>query len=107
METRDWFGFKLSRNGDLLTDSLHKYSVLSDELFDTGYFPGFPVGFLSDDDPREAVHPGDTISLEMDCIEKDHYDFVTQAQLEIAGYFPLFSGPPSNVVSNIDNAELR
>lgn len=106
IEQRDWFGFKVHKNGDMLTDSLEKYAVLSDELFDTGYFPGLPVAFLSDDDPREAVNKGDTISLEMHCIEKAYYDFVTEAQLEIAGYYPLFSGPPSNVVSNIDRGAL-
>jgi hypothetical protein len=105
-EQRDWFGFKLRKNNDLLTDSLIKYSVVSDELFDTGYFPGLPVGFLSDDNPREAVEPGDTITLELNCIEKAYYDFVNEAQLEITGYYPLFSGPPSNVTSNIDNGAL-
>lgn len=105
-EVNDWFGFKLIKNSDLLTDSLYKYSVLSDEIFDSGYFSGLPVGFLSDDDPREAIYPADTITLELNCIEEAYYNFVTEAQLEIAGYYPLFSGPPSNVVSNIDNGAL-
>jgi hypothetical protein len=105
-EQRDWFGFKLYKNSDILTDSLDKYAVLSDELFDTGYIPGIPVAFLSDDDPREAVNTGDTIGLELHCIEQAYYDFVTEAQLEIAGYYPLFSGPPSNVSSNIKNGAL-
>ncbi len=103
VDQRDWFGFKLIKNNDVLTDSLTKYSILSDDLFDTGYFPGMPVGFLSDDNPREAVHAGDTVTLEMDCIEEAYYNFVTEAQLEIAGNYPLFSGPPANVISNIDN----
>jgi len=105
-EIRDWFGFKLYKNSDLLTDSLYKYYVMSDELFDSGYFTGLPVGWLSDDYPRQAVHPGDTVSLEMNCIEEAYYDFVTEAQLEIYGYYPLFSGPPSNVTSNIDNGAV-
>jgi hypothetical protein len=105
-EIRDWFGYTLKKNSDLLTDTLYKYSVLSDEIFDSGYFPGLPVGFLSDDDPREAVHPGDTITFELNCIEESYYNFVSDAQLEIAGNFPLFSGPPSNIVSNIDNGAL-
>lgn len=100
---RDWFGFKLIKNSDMLTDSLMKYSVLSDDLFDSGYFPGLPVGFLSDDDPRQAVHPGDTVTFELNCIEEVYYNFVTEAQLEIVGNYPLFSGPPANVVSNLTN----
>ena len=105
-ELRDWFGFKFYKNSDLLTDSLYNYSVMSDELFDDGYFPGLPVGFLSDDDPRQAVHPGDTVTFELNCIEESYYNFVIEAQIEIAGYYPLFSGPQSNVVSNIDNGAM-
>jgi hypothetical protein len=105
LDQRDWFGFKLIKNSDLLTDSLVKYSVISDDLFDTGYFPGLPVGFLSDDNPREEVTPGDTITLEMDCIDQAYYYFVSDAQIEIAGYNPLFSGPPANVYSNIEGAQ--
>lgn len=105
-ETRDWFGIKLIKNSDLLTDSLSKYSVLSDELFDTGYLPGLPVGFLSDDEQREALHPGDTLTFELNCIEESYFSFVSEAQLEIAGNFPLFSGPPSNITSNIDRGAM-
>ena len=105
-EIREWFGFKLIKNGILLSSTLEQYSVLSDEIFDSGYFPGFPVGFLSDDESDEVVYPGDTITFELNCIEQSYYNFVNEAQWEIAGNFPLFSGPPSNVVSNIDNGAM-
>ncbi len=105
-EIREWFGFKLMKNSDILTDTLYKYTIISDEIFDGGYFPGLPVGFLSDDDPREALHPGDTLTFELNCIDEPYYNFISEAQLEIAGNFPLFSGPPSNVVSNIDNGAM-
>ena len=61
------------------------------------------MGFLSDDDPEEAVQPGDTITFELQSITQNYYNFVVDAQLEIAGNNPLFSGPSSNVRSNIDN----
>jgi hypothetical protein len=105
-EQRDWFGFKLYKNSELLTKSLEQYSVLSDELFDDGYFPGLPVGFLSDDESDEVLYPGDTVTFELNCIEEAYFNFVSEAQLEIAGNFPLFSGPPSNVISNIDNGAM-
>ncbi len=105
-EQRDWFGFKLIKNSDMLTDSLMKYTVLSDDLFDSGYFPGMPVGYLSDDDPRQAIHSGDTVTFELNCIEQAYYNFVTEAQLEINAKYPLFSGPPANVISNIDNGAM-
>ena len=102
-EQRDWFGFKLIKNGILLSKSLEEYSVLSDDIFDDGYFPGLPVGFLSDDESEQAVHPGDTVTLELNCIEESYYNFVSEAQLEIYGYNPLFSGPSANITSNLNN----
>jgi hypothetical protein len=106
VEQRDWFGFRIWKNGVLLTDSLSSYTVFSDDLFDSGYLPGFPVGFLSDDDPRERVYPGDTIVFELESIDEAYYDFVSDAQLELIGNIPLFSGPPANVSSNIDNGAM-
>ncbi len=47
--------------------------------------------------------PGDTVTLELNSIDQAYYDFVGDAQLEIWGNNPLFSGPPANVRSNIDN----
>lgn len=105
-EQKDWFSFKFIKNGDLLTDTLMKYTVLADDLFDDGGFNGLPVGFLNDDDPRQAVHPGDTVTLEMNSIEQVFYDFISEAQLEIAGNNPLFSGPPANVRTNISNGGM-
>lgn len=102
-EQLDWFGFKTIKNSIYLTNTLSEYSVLSDDIFDSGYFPGLPVGFLSDDETDQAVYPGDTITFELNCIEEAYYNFVTQAQTEIAGNIPLFSGPPANVATNLNN----
>ncbi len=106
VEQRDWFGFRIRKNGILLTDSLSTYQVFSDDLFNSGYLPGFPVGFLSDDDPRQRVHPGDTIIFELESIDQAYYDFVSDAQLEMIGNVPLFSGPSANVKSNISNGGM-
>jgi len=105
-DQRDWFSFKLRKNRELLTDTLIKYSVFSDDLFDDGYLPGLPVGFLSDDDPLQSGTSGDTITLELNAIEQVFFDFISGAQQEIVGNNPLFSGPPANVVSNISNGAM-
>ncbi len=101
--TQDWYGFKIWKNSDLLTDTLIKHSVQSDDFFNDSYLFGLPVGFLSDEDPREALLPGDTITLELNCIEQPYYQFILDAQSAIMGNNPLFSGPPANVSTNIDN----
>lgn len=105
-EQRDWFGFRIRKNGILLTDSLSAYTTFSDDLFDDGYLPGFPVGFLSDDDPRQKVNPGDTVVFELESIDQAYYNFVNDAQLEMIGNVPLFSGPPANIRTNISNGGM-
>lgn len=101
--SREWYNFKIWKNSDLLTDTLIKYSVQSDDFFNGNYIFGLPVGFLSDDEPREALQEGDTVTFELNSIDQEYYNFVTDAQLEIFGNNPLFSGPPANVSSNIKN----
>jgi len=99
---REWYNFKIWKNSDLLTDTLIKYSVQTDDFFNGIYIFGLPVGFLSDEDPREALLEGDTVTFELNSIDQNYYNFVVDAQLEIFGNNPLFSGPPANVRSNIE-----
>ena len=106
VEQKDLFGFRIRKNSVLLSDSLSNYTTFSDDLFNSGYLPGFPVGFLSDDDPRQRVHPGDTVTFELESIDQAYYDFVSDAQLEMVGNIPLFSGPSANIRSNISNGGL-
>lgn len=101
--SRNYYGFRLLKNGQPLTERLFDYTVQTDDFFNGSYIFGLPVGFLSDDDPDEAVVPGDTVTFELNSIDRAFYDFVVDAQLEILGNNPLFSGPPANVRSNINN----
>jgi len=100
---RDWYSFKIWRNGELLNDQLSEQMVQSDDFINGEYIYGLPVGFLSDSDPGEALQPGDTVTLELNSVGQDYFDFISDAQLEIFGNNPLFSGPPANVHSNIGN----
>ncbi len=102
----EWYNYKLSRNGIPLNANLADYTVQPDEFVVNGRIYGLPVGFLNDDDEQEAVAPGDTILLEVNSITEEFYDFITEAQNELFGNNPLFSGPPANVKSNIDNGAL-
>ncbi|HER08642.1 MAG TPA: DUF4249 domain-containing protein [Bacteroides sp.] len=100
---REWYGFKIWKNSDLLTDELSDYRVQSDDFVNGKYIYGLPVGFLTDSDPRQTLLPGDTVTLELNSIGEDFFDFISDAQLEIMGNNPLFSGPSANVHSNIGN----
>ena len=105
--TKDWYGIRFWKNSDLLTKTLIDYNVQSDDFYNGKYlFYGIPIGFYSDDEPDELLLPGDTVTLELHSIESNYYDFVGDAQLEIFGNNPLFSGPSANIRSNIDNGAM-
>lgn len=104
--SRQFYNYKILRNGELLTDTLIEFISQSDELFNGNYLYALPVTFLNDDDPDEAVKTGDFVTLEMSSIPEDYYYFISDARSEIFGSVPIFSGPPANVRSNISGDAL-
>jgi len=102
----NYYNFKLWRNNELLNKRLSDYTVQPDDLFQDNYIPGLPIGFLNDDDEDEVVLPGDTVTLELNSIREEYYNFITEAQNEIFGNNPLFSGPPANVSTNLENGAV-
>lgn len=105
-EGRNWYNYKLARNGTLLNLRLSDYTVQPDEFVQDNYIASLPVGFLDDTEDSEAVLPGDTILLEINSISEAYYKFITDAQSEIFGNNPLFSGPPANVSTNLSEGAL-
>lgn len=98
----NFYNFQLARNGELIHKRLSQYTVQPDDFFTDNYIAGLPIGFLDDDDDDEVVVPGDIVTLVVSSITEDYYSFITEAQNEIFGNNPLFSGPPANVSSNIE-----
>ncbi len=105
-ETEDFYAFKVVKNGIQQTDSLPEIFVQNDLLFNGNYTNGVSVQFLDDDKPGEKVSPGDTIVFEMYGITAGYYNFIVQAQTELFGSNPLFSGPPANITTNLTNGAL-
>jgi hypothetical protein len=103
---RNFYNYKLLINGNLLNRRLSEYTVQPDDFFNDNYVRGLPVGFLNDDEENELVLPGDTVTLEINSISEQYYNFIVEAQSEIFGNNPLFSGPPANVSSNIENGAV-
>ncbi|MCB8999041.1 MAG: DUF4249 domain-containing protein [Bacteroidales bacterium] len=105
-ETMDFYAFRVLRNGVLLTDSLPEINVQSDLLFNGNYTYGIQAAFLDDEKEGEKVLGGDTICFEMQGISEEYYKFIIEAQTELFGSNPLFSGPPANISTNISNGAL-
>ncbi|MCB2220422.1 MAG: DUF4249 domain-containing protein [Bacteroidetes bacterium] len=103
--TNDFYMFEVLKNGELLTDSINKVWISDDRYFNGNYTMGALVGILDPENPRENPEPGDIITLKMSSITKDYYNFIIQLQDQTFQYRnPLFSGPPANVSTNIENA---
>ena len=48
-----------------------------------------------------AIEDGDLIRIQVSSITKEYAEYVLNAQKELQGAMPIFSGPPANVKSNI------
>lgn len=101
--SRDWYSFKLHKNGVLITDTLYELLVENDEFFNGNYTHGITAQFLINDKPEEVVEVGDTITFEINGITEEYYNYIIEVQSQIYTQSPLFSGPPANIRTNLDN----
>lgn len=104
--TKDFYLFNIYKNGELLTDSLSKIIISSDDFYNGSYTNGIGVGYLDQSKESEIVNVGDTITFEGGDITEDYYNFILAAQTESGFQTPLFSGPPANVKGNISNGAV-
>lgn len=104
--SKDYYRFLISKNGKMVTDTLYEWFVTDDRLFNGNYIYGAPIAYLRGDKPDEVLKAGDTVKVEMNSITKEYFSFISDAQSEIRGTIPLFSGPPANVIGNITNGAI-
>ena len=97
--TTDFYMFNGMRNGVMITDSVSRVNISDDRLFNGNYTAGAVVLLLSEDE----IQPGDTFTLILSNITKEYSDYMLGLQLEIQPHDPMFSGPPANVSTNINN----
>jgi hypothetical protein len=104
--TRDYYRILIYRNSKMITDTLNEWYVTDDLFFNGNYTNGAGIGYLVQDYHDQTVSAGDTITAEVDGIGKDYAVFISEAQVEIYGSNPLFSGPSANVRGNISNGAI-
>lgn len=104
-ETKDWYLFKVYKNGVLYTDTITDYWLTDDKFFNGNSIDGPMVQYF-DEDEGEIVEVGDTITLELAGITEEYYYFVNDVHQETYEKVPLFSGPAANVKGNISNGAL-
>jgi hypothetical protein len=99
---RNYYMFKIKRNGKLLTDTIRKVGISSDEYYNGVYIKGEPVAILRDLRSNERLNSGDTITLETFGITEGYYYFIVDVYMESRGSDP-FGGQPANISTNISN----
>jgi len=104
--SEDYYRFLIYRNGKMITDTLDEWFVSDDRFFNGSYLYGASVAFLDQGSERERLEQGDEITVELNCMDKDYAGFIQEAQAELWGSNPLFSGPPANVKGNISNGAI-
>lgn len=104
--TIDFYRFMILKNRVMLTDSLSEWFITDDKFFNGSYTNGATVAYLQQGSPQEGLVKGDTVTVEVNNIGKDYYNFLFEAQSELRGSNPLFSGPPANVKGNFTNGAI-
>jgi hypothetical protein len=105
-DKKDYYSFRVAKNGVMLTDTLDEYVVQSDDFFNGNFTWGITAQILNQANATEIALPGDTILFLLNGITRDYYSFILEAQAESFGSNPLFSGPPANITGNISNGAL-
>jgi hypothetical protein len=104
--TVDFYRFLILKNRRLLTDTLNEWFVTDDKFFNGSYTNGATVAYLQQGSAKEGLNKGDTVTVEVNSIGKEYANFLWEAQAEMRGSNPLFSGPPANVKGNINNGAI-
>lgn len=105
-ESEDFYRFLAYRNGVLITDTIDEFVVQEDVFFNGNYTNGIQSQFFNTKEEQGNLQLGDTITFEINGITEEYYHFVLEVQAAMWGSNPMFSGPPANVSSNIDNGAL-
>jgi hypothetical protein len=100
---RNYYSFIAWVNGVMVTDTIYEFNVTDDEMYNGNYTYGVPCQFLSDEKTDEFIENGDTLTLEIDNIDKAYFDYINSAIKEYYGFNPMFGGLPANIYSNISN----
>jgi len=102
----DFYRFELYRNYHLITHKLGKWIVTDDKFFNGDYVNGGVITYLDQNSENEKLLPGDELIITMGNIGREYFNFIQDAQSELRGSNPLFSGPGANVRGNISNGAI-
>jgi hypothetical protein len=99
---KNYYMLNLYRNGKLWSDTITKVGTSDNTFFEGNYINGIEAFYINNEDANQTLYPGDTVMLELSAITKEYFDFIDEVKQ--SGFnIPFFSGPPANVVGNVNN----
>ncbi len=96
----DQYMFLLYFNDTLLSDTLNEAVFASDEFVNGRYIRDLTTHFIAED---EFTGDSMKVTLEMQSLSKDYYEYLTGLMLETFWRGTPWDGPPANVSGNITN----
>jgi hypothetical protein len=91
-----------------LNDKLADFNIISSENTDSREINGANCMRIRTEqyEDRAYIERGDLVTIQVCSITKDYADYVLNAQKELQGSIPIFSGPPANVQTNISGGAV-
>ena len=111
----NYFGAKLNNEGDekVFSTRILRYSLFQFDVFskEEEYQSLMADWFISkemsyDNETKYYLYAGDTLSVTLESLSKEYHRFIEVAKIELSPHTPLFSGPRSDVPSNITGGAL-
>jgi hypothetical protein len=105
-QSADFYRFMVSKNDTMITDTLDEWFVTDDRFFNGYYINGATIAYLDQGTREEKLTHRDKVIVEMNNTGEEYANFILESQSEIRGSYPLFSGPPANVMGNLSNGAI-
>ena len=105
-DKRDYYMFRVFRDGGLISNNITEYSLADDQFFDGNRADGVWVQSIDAGNDNYSMKAGDVITLQMCTIDEAYYNFIDGVQREKREQYPLFSGPPANAPGNVSSGGL-
>ncbi|MGE0079480.1 MAG: DUF4249 domain-containing protein [Bacteroidales bacterium] len=102
-DQKNFYMFKVYINDVLYSDSLNNIGLADDKMINGNSTNGAALYFIEDED---TLKPGYKVTLELCAISEDYYHFMDEIQTSSQPQIPLFSPPPANARTNIDNGAI-
>jgi len=100
---RNYYMFRVKINDILYSDSLTNLVLVDDKFFNGNNTEGAAFYFIPE---KDTLKVGSKVTLELCAITKDYFQYLNETLTASRPQFPLFSPPPANPRTNVNNGAL-